>query len=250
MRNTVLALLGDETWGKGWAVPSGWETVRYGGLAGDWVAWLVEHQPALIVMPEIPQATQWVSLMRRNNATRRMPLLFVCQAYPPVPLEGATATLPLAEFLTDSTRYLVQYANVLTPLFLEELACECGEPLPLLAQQAIQQFNQRQFYQQHDSLEALWMQTATPVRDLYRAILQVGIAYYQIERGNAKGALKMLWRSKQWLAILPDVCQGVDVAQLRQDAQAVEQALLALAPHELSLFDYHLLRPIVLLTDT
>jgi predicted metal-dependent hydrolase len=132
---------------------------------------------------------------------------------------------------------------------VEQLACECGEPLPLLAQQAIQQFNQREFYQQHDSLEALWMETSTPVRDLYRAILQVGIAYYQIERGNHAGALKMLWRSKQWLAILPDVCQGVDVARLRQDAQAVEDAVLALSSHEMAFFDDRLLRPVMLVAD-
>jgi len=55
------------------------------------------------------------------------------------------------------------------------------------------------------------MATSGPVRELYRAILQVGIAYYQIERGNHRGALKMLLRSVQWLAMLPDRCQGIDV---------------------------------------
>ena len=249
MPKSILALLGDENWGDGWALPDEWEAMRYVGESGDWVAWLVAHQPALIVMQEMPQALAWVSRTRTNNATRRMPLLFICQAYPPTPLEGATATLSLAEFLSDPTRLMMLHANIPSPAFVEQLACDCSEPLPLLAQQGIHQFNQRHFYQQHDLLEALWMETPTPVRDLYRAILQVGIAYYQIERGNANGALKMLWRSKQWLAILPNVCQGVDVEQLRQDAQAVEQALLALPPHELSLFDHRLLRPIVLLPN-
>jgi hypothetical protein len=63
------------------------------------------------------------------------------------------------------------------------------------------------------------------VRDLYRAILQVGVAYYQVTRGNLRGARKMLLRSIQWLALLPDVCQGVDVAQLRHDANAVRAEL-------------------------
>ena len=64
-----------------------------------------------------------------------------------------------------------------------------------------------------------------PVRQLYQGVLQVGIAYYQITRGNGRGALKMLLRSIQWLAPLPDVCQGINVAQLRADAAAVRAEL-------------------------
>ncbi|MFZ4827799.1 MAG: DUF309 domain-containing protein [Phototrophicaceae bacterium] len=247
MTSITVALLGEENWGEGWGFPDGWAWVRY-AEQGDWVGWLALLQPALIVIQDSPQALQWVNRTRTNNATRRMPILYVCPALPPTPIEGATATVTLADFLTDPPRFLMQYAHIPSSDFLAQLACECGEPLPPLAQQAIQQFNQREFYQQHDSLEALWVETPSPVRDLYRAILQVGIAYYQIERGNHKGALKMLWRSKQWLAILPDVCQGVDVARLRQDAQAVEDALLALSPHEMHLFDDRLLRAVVLIS--
>ncbi len=248
MPKTTVALLGDATWGDGWGVPEGWEWARYDGQR-DWVSWLVQQQPALIVIQDSPKASHWVHRTRTNNATRRMPILYLCPALPPTPMEGATATVTLADFLTDPPSFLRRVAHVPSTEFVEQLACECGEPLPLLAQQAIQQFNQREFYQQHDSLEALWMETSTPVRDLYRAILQVGIAYYQIERGNHAGALKMLWRSKQWLAILPDVCQGVDVARLRQDAQAVEDAVLALSSHEMAFFDDRLLRPVMLVAD-
>jgi predicted metal-dependent hydrolase len=74
--------------------------------------------------------------------------------------------------------------------------------------------------------------------------LQVGIAYYQIERGNHRGALKMLLRSVQWLAILPDACQGIDVRQLREDSQRVRAALEALNPLEIGSFDRALLKPL------
>jgi len=82
------------------------------------------------------------------------------------------------------------------------------------------------------------------VRDLYQAILQVGVAYYQITRGNHRGALKMLLRSLQWLAPLPDVCRGVDVAGLRADAARVRAALAGLDPAEIGRFDRSLLRPV------
>ena len=80
------------------------------------------------------------------------------------------------------------------------------------------------------------------MRDLYRAILQVGVAYYQVTRGNRRGALKMLLRAVQWLNVLPAICQGVDVARLRDDAARVRVALEALPPDaDLSQFDRSLL---------
>ena len=79
-------------------------------------------------------------------------------------------------------------------------------------------------------------------RDLYRAILQVGVAYYQIERGNFRGALKMLQRSVQWLHLLPDQCQGIDVAQLRRDSYRVRAELQRLGPDGLAEFDRGLLK--------
>ena len=88
------------------------------------------------------------------------------------------------------------------------------------------------------------MKTDGPVRDLYRAILQVGVAYYQIENGNARGALKMLQRSVQWLYILPEVCQGIDVAQLRRDSYAVRAELERLGPGRLNEFDMSALKPL------
>ena len=53
-------------------------------------------------------------------------------------------------------------------------------------------------------LKEAWRQDTGAARDFYRGILQVGIAYYQIERGNYRGAVKMLLRVRQWLDPLPD----------------------------------------------
>lgn len=72
------------------------------------------------------------------------------------------------------------------------------------------------------------MQEGGPVRELYRAILQVGVAYYHAQRGNVRGAIKLLLRASQWLTPMPDECQGIDVAQLRIDAT---MARFALAVH-------------------
>ena len=115
-------------------------------------------------------------------------------------------------------------------------------PAAPAAEQGLQAFNRGEFYRQHDLFEAQWVETAGPVRDLYRAILQVGVAYYQIERGNYRGALKMLQRSVQWLFLLPDVCQGIDVAQLRRDSYRVRAELQRLGPARLAELDRGLLK--------
>jgi hypothetical protein len=85
------------------------------------------------------------------------------------------------------------------------------------------------------------------VRDLYRAILQVGIAYYHITRGNHRGALRMLLRCKQWFLALPDTCQGVNVRQLREDASRVQTALETMETANMGTFDRALLRPVIVI---
>jgi hypothetical protein len=52
----------------------------------------------------------------------------------------------------------------------------------------------------------------------------------------------MLNRSVQWFWMLPDVCQGVDVRQLREDAERVRATLKAADPA--TDFDLTLLKPL------
>ena len=86
--------------------------------------------------------------------------------------------------------------------------------------------------------------TPAPGRDLYRSILQVAVAYYQVERGNYRGALKMLLRVRHWLTPLPDICRGLDVARLREDVEQVQGALTELGPDSVQELDRALFRPI------
>jgi hypothetical protein len=124
------------------------------------------------------------------------------------------------------------------------LADACAEPLSDLARAGIELFNQGAYYKCHDALEEAWMRDEGAGRDLYRGVLQVGIAYHQIEQANYRGAVKMLLRARQWLDPLPAVCRGVDVASLRADAARVYEALIALGPEGVDGVDRGLFRPI------
>jgi hypothetical protein len=75
-------------------------------------------------------------------------------------------------------------------------------------------------------------------------VLQVAVAYLQIERGNYTGAIKMFLRVRQWIEPLPDVCRSIDVAALRRDAEQVRARLIALGPENIGLFDRSLFRPV------
>ena len=88
------------------------------------------------------------------------------------------------------------------------------------------------------------MKTDPPERDLYQGILQIGLAYYQITRGNYHGALKMFQRGQANLTSLGESLMGVDIAQLRADALAVEEELRRLRPNAVHQLDNSRFKPV------
>ena len=190
---------------------------------------LIHLRPALLIVDShIENWGQAVTPIKSNNATRRIPIVLVRSPnITPTDgiLAGADWIQTIDQLLTNLPQIIADFARVLSSDEIERLHRDCQQQLPTLAQEGIAKFNAGAFYEQHDLFEELWMQTEHPIRDLYRAILQVGVAYYQIEQGNYRGALKMLQRSVQWLVILPNQCQGVDVEQLRQDSFLIRAML-------------------------
>ncbi len=101
------------------------------------------------------------------------------------------------------------------------------DPLPSAAQTGIDLFNQRQFHAQHEALEHAWIAEPRPVRNLYQGLLQVGLAFLQIENRNQAGAVKMFGRGIPRLRHMPDVVQGVRVDRFLAEALAVFERLSA-----------------------
>lgn len=212
--------------------------------------WLTLWQPALILFDmgnlEIPWR-KWVALIKSVSATRRLPV--VCfgshvdvSAFQDARNAGADAVLARSRFAADLPQLIQKYARSPDYAALDET---CNAPLSHMAQVGIAQFNQGEYFEAHESLEAAWNEDPTPGRELYRAVLQVAVAYLQIRRGNYNGALKMFLRLRQWIDPLPDVCRGIDVARLRDDARQAHTALIALGRERIGEFDLSLLRPVV-----
>ncbi|MCS7088211.1 MAG: DUF309 domain-containing protein [Thermoflexales bacterium] len=218
------------------------------------VDFLVQHQPALVVVDLQGQRVDWrawVLAAKTSPATRRVPILAFGPHVDIATWEearrlGCDALISNGVFMRDPVAAIQQHAR---PDQSAELAEECQKPLPALAREAIAQFNRGEYWEQHETFEHVWRDTHSPVRQLYQGILQVGVAYYQVRRRNYIGARKMFQRAWQYLSVLPDVCQGVDVAQLRADAQAAFAELERLGPERIGEFDPALLKPVRLINN-
>ena len=126
----------------------------------------------------------------------------------------------------------------------------CALPPPAALLRGIAQFNQREYFECHETLEELWnveraeaRRAGAPTRqrngrvgyvgycdDLYKGILQVGVGCYHLLRGNARGALLKLQSGAEYLELFSPRCQGVEVAQLIADARRLHAAITALGP--------------------
>jgi predicted metal-dependent hydrolase len=122
---------------------------------------------------------------------------------------------------------------------------ECAE-LPPLVTKGIEEFNRGEYFEQHETLETAWRAEPGPIRELYQGILQVGVACYQIERGNLPGALKMLERSLRRLRQFTPECLGIDVTRLIADAERLRAEAKRLGPGRLTELDRTLFPRIVM----
>ena len=219
------------------------------GQQGQLFQKIVALQPALLLFDLTNQNIpwrQWIPILKVSPATRRIPII----AFGPhqdvglmqVAKEaGAGQVLARSRFFADMPDLFAKHARVPDHDALLET---CSEPLSDLAKEGIVLFNQGEFYKCHDSLEEAWKLDKSQGRELYRGILQTGIALYQIKRGNYRGGVKMLMRLQQWLEPLPPVCRTVDVAGLRQNIQDIYDAVLQLDETSLDQFDWNLVQQI------
>jgi len=106
-----------------------------------------------------------------------------------------------------------------------------------LARTGLVEFNQGEYFEQHEHLEEAWLAEPRPIRAMYQGILQVGVAFLLIQRGNWMGALKMFRRGLPRLRTLPPVCQGVNLEAFRTAAEAIHAEIAALGADRLGEFD-------------
>ena len=122
---------------------------------------------------------------------------------------------------------------------------DCDGHLHPRARLGLSLFNQGRYFEAHEELEAAWKDEKGNIRRLYQGILEAGVAYLHITRGNYAGAVKVYGRSMKWLKDWPEICRGVDVGQLRKDLETVMVEVHHLGEAGLTTFDRSLLKPVV-----
>ncbi len=205
--------------------------------------------PALILFDLSNRAVpwrEWLPLIKSVPATRRIPV--VCfgshvdvETMKAARDRGADAVLARSRFASNLPEIITKYARL--PDY-DGLESACHSPLSDLALKGLEMFNHGDYFEAHEYLEEAWNEDASAAKELYRAILQVAVAYLQIERGNYNGAMKMFLRVRQWIDPLPARCRGVNIDRLREDARRVHDALVKLGPDQLAALDRRLLRPV------
>jgi predicted metal-dependent hydrolase len=125
----------------------------------------------------------------------------------------------------------------------------CSDPPPPELLLGIEQFNQREYFECHETLEALWNREPGTIRVLAKGILQVGVGCYHLLRGNHRGALLRLASGADYLEPFAPRCRHVDVAQLIADAWRLHAEVTALGPERLGEIDHSLLPIIRLASD-
>ena len=116
----------------------------------------------------------------------------------------------------------------------------CSAKAPPLLVQGVTEFNSGLYFECHETLEELWLQEKALIRELYQGILQVGVSLYKQKQGNYRGAVNLMRRALVHLAPCDPTCQGIDVAQLLEDAQRILTALMELGPESVSDMDQSL----------
>jgi uncharacterized protein len=94
--------------------------------------------------------------------------------------------------------------------------------------QGIAQFNDREYYACHDTLEALWMDSVDPDRKFYQGVLQIAVACYHLHNHNWQGAVILLGEGMGRLRYYQPVYGEIEVSELIQQSNDLLQTLQAI----------------------
>ncbi len=106
---------------------------------------------------------------------------------------------------------------------------DCSKKPPSKFLEGIGQFNRGDYFECHETLEEIWMHEQGKIRDLYKGILQIGVALYHAKRSNLKGARRLVSSGMALLSPFAPECMGIDVAQLLQSSGLFREELNKLA---------------------
>ena len=107
-----------------------------------------------------------------------------------------------------------------------------NEQMPPEFWQGVAQFNSGQFYECHDTLEALWIEALEPEKSFYQGILQIAVALYHLGNENVRGAMILMGEGTNRLRRYPSDFGNIDVDDLLSTSVDFLKALQTTPPQE------------------
>ena len=86
-----------------------------------------------------------------------------------------------------------------------------------LYEEGLDQFNERLFFECHDTLEELWAGVRGPARDFFQGLIQVAVGFHHLGNGNRVGAERLMGRALGRLSGYPRTYGGIQLGTLRDE---------------------------------
>lgn len=158
---------------------------------------------------------EWVRAAKDDPDTEAVPII-AFGSHVDVALRDRSLDAGVDRYMARSN-FVDGLPEIVAAAVRDATADPCSEPLPAGVLHGLEEFNAGQYFEQHETLELVWRAELRPIRELYRGVLQIGLACYQLERGNTLGAFKMIDRAVRWLQPFRPICQSIDVDRLLED---------------------------------
>ena len=140
--------------------------------------------------------------------------------------------------VVDKVRQMAEARRAGGPAAVGELEpWSCDEVPPPLFYIGLEQFNRGEYFEQHESLEEIWILEPRPLRYLYQGILKIGVGFYKLRLGNYRGTVNHINGGIAYLEPFGEQCLGVDVARLIREAAEVRDQVVQLGPERIDEFD-------------
>jgi uncharacterized protein len=104
------------------------------------------------------------------------------------------------------------------------------EELPTSFWKGVREFQQGQFYECHDTLEALWIEAQEPDKTFFQGILQIAVACYHLGNQNWRGAVILLGEGIRRLSPYQPDYGSIDINHLLDTSSTLLSCLQTAGP--------------------
>lgn len=78
-------------------------------------------------------------------------------------------------------------------------------------------FNTKKFFEAHEVLEELWLESHGDEKEFYKGLIQCAAAFVHLQRKNPQGANKLLERAMNHLQNFPSSYGSIDLGRLLKE---------------------------------